>query len=102
MTEFRRDPLTHRWVITGFIESDQPEELVPTLRRDPPEHCHFCEGNEHFAPAETYAIRTNGSLANHPGWKVRVVPNRTTDLITTELQTDTRQNNDCFRKRFSD
>ncbi len=86
MTEFRRDPLTHRWVITGFIDSDRPEELIPTLKRNPPEHCHFCEGNEHFTPKETYAHRAEGSVPNRPGWDIRVVPNRTTDLRIRELQ----------------
>lgn len=84
MTEFRRDPLTHRWIVTGYALSDNPEELVPTLRK-PPETCPFCEGKEYLTPPENYAIRKNAN-PNGPGWDIRVVPNRATDLRIVELQ----------------
>ena len=83
MTEFRRDPLTHRWIITGFASSENPEELVPTLKKAP-ETCPFCEGKEYLTAPESYAIRKNGNY-NGPGWEIRVVPNRGTDLRIAEL-----------------
>ena len=36
----------------------------------------FSEGNEDRTPPEVYAIRSNGSGPNTPGWSVRVVPNK--------------------------
>lgn len=81
MTEFRRDPLVHRWVVTGFDQTDQFEK--PTVIEE--KECPFCEGHEQLTPAETYAIRKSGSAANGPGWEIRVVPNRGTDLRTGEL-----------------
>lgn len=87
MTEFRRDPLTHRWIVTGFAQSESPENLVSTFQKKTNEKdCPFCEGKEILTPAETYAIRKSGTHPNEPGWEVRVVPNRSTDLRTGELQ----------------
>ncbi|WP_345971779.1 UTP--glucose-1-phosphate uridylyltransferase [Sulfurimonas diazotrophicus] len=37
--------------------------------------CPFCEGNESLTPPEIFALRDEGSFANEPGWKTRVVPN---------------------------
>ncbi|MGH9174172.1 MAG: galactose-1-phosphate uridylyltransferase, partial [Vicinamibacterales bacterium] len=38
--------------------------------------CPFCEGQEAIAGRELLAWRDPGSMANGPGWHVRVVPNR--------------------------
>jgi UDPglucose--hexose-1-phosphate uridylyltransferase len=86
MTEFRRDPLIRRWVVTGFAKSERPEDLVPDPEKNAQDPCPFCEGNEYRTPPETYAVRKDGTPANSPGWSVRVVPNRGTDLRIVELQ----------------
>lgn len=59
-----------------------PLEHVEAHHR-PPRHrtseramCPFCPGNEHDTPAESYAIRVAGTAADHPGWSLRVVPNK--------------------------
>ncbi len=38
--------------------------------------CPFCYGREEKTPREIFAIRPEGSRANTPGWKVRVMPNK--------------------------
>lgn len=87
MTEFRRDPLLHRWVITGFKQTEKAEDFLSVLaKKEKPQECPFCEGKEFMTPPETYALRKAGTAANGPGWDVRVVPNRNSDLRTGELQ----------------
>lgn len=86
MTEFRRDPLIRRWVVTGFAKSDRREDLIPDPDKNRQGPCPFCEGNEYLTPPENYAVRKAGSAANGPGWDIRVVPNRGTDLHIVELQ----------------
>lgn len=86
MTEFRRDPLIRRWVVTGFAREDQPDDSLPSAKKDSKEACPFCEGSEFKTPPEAYAIRKDGSQPNGPGWEVRVVPNRATDMHVGELQ----------------
>ena len=86
MTEFRRDPLTRRWVITGLDQNNSPEDhLRSPLKKVPPKDCQFCEGREQMTPPETYAVRKDSTQANTPGWQIRVVPNRATDLHSGEL-----------------
>ena len=40
-----------------------------------PRFCPFCEGHESKTPPEVLAYR-NGSAPNHPGWSLRVIPNK--------------------------
>ena len=76
MGEFRKDPVSGRWVI---IASDRPskptdfhvEKTLPTGG-----FCPFCEGNEDKTPNEIAALRDAGSAPDRPGWRVRVVPNK--------------------------
>jgi len=72
MSEVRRDIVTDTWVII-----DTEETVVPKSPAEIPEigeKCPFCAGNEAQTPKEIYALR-DGSPANQPGWKIRVVPN---------------------------
>lgn len=85
MTEFRRDPLIGRWVVTGFSHGRNLQELIPTLNKNAQEVCPFCSGKEHLTPPETYAVRRRDSHPNKPGWEIRVIPNRATDLMMGEL-----------------
>ena len=77
--EFRRDPVTGRWVIVAPERSQRPMQLEGAEPRhrvgkeDRP--CPFCVGQERETPNEVYAIREPGTAADGPGWQLRVVPN---------------------------
>lgn len=76
MPEFRRDPITGRWVIIATDRARRPqdfsrEQVVIKGGR----FCPFCPGNEQKTPPEVLAYRTSGA-ANDPGWTLRVVPNK--------------------------
>jgi UDPglucose--hexose-1-phosphate uridylyltransferase len=76
LPEFRKDPVTGRWVIIATDRARRPadfsrEQVVPKGGR----FCPFCPGNEQKTPPEVLAYRQSGG-ANEPGWTVRVVPNK--------------------------
>ncbi len=78
--EYRRDPVTGRWVVIAPERASRPLGLADTkpharrnIERD---ECPFCEGHEHDTPHESYAVRTPGTAPNGPGWQLRVVPNK--------------------------
>lgn len=77
MPELRIDPLSgHRTIVAGERSRrpggeprcEPPEPIDPD--KDP-----FADGHEDRTPPELYALRPQGSLADSPGWQVRVVPN---------------------------
>ena len=74
MSEFRRDPMTGRWIIVadhkGTIEFTRENQ-----NRDRG-ICPFCPGNEAMTPPEIWAARPNGSPPNTDGWNLRIVPNK--------------------------
>lgn len=78
MPEYRRDPLTGRWVIVAEERASRPFQFDIELANGeaPHEHCVFCPGNEQLTPGEVDAFRSKGGIKDGPGWKVRVVPNR--------------------------
>lgn len=78
MPELRKDPITGRWVIIASERGKRPNDYRRTVeaRRTEPSACPFCPGNEGETPLEIFALRTDGSFANTPGWTVRAVPNR--------------------------
>lgn len=79
-SEYRRCPVTGRWVVVAPIRASRPL----TLDHAAPHHrdgnhaadCPFCEGREQETPHERFALRNPGSLANGPGWSLRVCPNK--------------------------
>ena len=76
MSEWRADPVTGRWVV---IADDEPLrrrdfDLDPVIPIDEA-YCPLCEGEEAVAGREVHAVR-NGTAADGPGWRLRVVPNR--------------------------
>ena len=75
MAEFRRDPITGRWVIIAAERAQRPRQLGAASDSSLPELCPFCAGNEALTPPEVWASRADGQ-ANRPGWRVRVVPNK--------------------------
>jgi UDPglucose--hexose-1-phosphate uridylyltransferase len=65
-----------RWVIIAPERRIRPEQMsLPTMLRQAGP-CVFCGGQEELDPHEIYAIRSNGSQQNAPGWQVRVLPNK--------------------------
>ena len=76
MSEFRKDALSGQWVIVAPERASRPTDFPVERRRKGRGFCPFCEGNEEKTPPELFALRDNGSAADRPGWRVRVVPNR--------------------------
>ncbi|HXN45232.1 MAG TPA: galactose-1-phosphate uridylyltransferase [Bryobacteraceae bacterium] len=76
MPEFRRDPVTGRWVIIATDRAHRPqdfsrEQVVIKGGR----FCPFCPGSETKTPPEVLAYRQSGG-PNEPGWTLRAVPNK--------------------------
>ncbi|HWR53492.1 MAG TPA: galactose-1-phosphate uridylyltransferase [Bryobacteraceae bacterium] len=76
MPEFRKDPVSGRWVIIATDRARRPadfsrEQVIIKGGR----FCPFCPGHEQKTPPEVLAYRQDGG-PNQPGWKVRVVPNK--------------------------
>ena len=63
MDELRKDPTRGHWIL-----------IRPKAKPAPPTDCPYCPGAEHLAGPEITAFRPEGSIANSPGWSVRVVP----------------------------
>jgi UDPglucose--hexose-1-phosphate uridylyltransferase len=77
MSELRRDPIVGRWVIVDDTNPKKPEDFqIEPHHYDDPTNCPFCYGNEHMTPPEIQSVRHEKTLANSPGWQVRVVPNK--------------------------
>src|SRR5690348_9254973 len=75
MPEFRKDPISGRWVIVAPKRWHRPRHYKKHNTAGSWPECPFCEGNEPMTPPEIYAKRTQ-TVANTPGWRVRVVPNK--------------------------
>ncbi len=77
MPELRKDPILGRWVIISSDRGKRPSDFtLPQDRRREGGFCPFDSGNEYTTPPEILAYRDNGTEANKPGWKLRVVPNK--------------------------
>jgi galactose-1-phosphate uridylyltransferase (family 1) len=75
-SELRKDPVIDRWVIISGLRNNRPHDFKVDSPKRESDFCPFCEGNEKKTPPEIYAIRREGTVANDPGWRVRVVPNK--------------------------
>jgi UDPglucose--hexose-1-phosphate uridylyltransferase len=74
VSEYRRDPVTGRWVVIG-TEPPRPADFQrEPVRPTPDPQCPLCEGHEAMTPPELWADRSAGG-PNGPGWRTRVVPN---------------------------
>jgi UDPglucose--hexose-1-phosphate uridylyltransferase len=73
--ELRIDPLSGLRTIIAPDRADRP--MQKPAHRDPPAAAAdpFAEGNESQTPPELYALRSEDSRANAPGWQVRVFEN---------------------------
>jgi len=77
VTEFRRDPITGRSVISVPGRSARPNDhavAAPSTPNEP--DCPFCEGNESRTPPEVAVAAPPGRRPNERGWYVRTIPNR--------------------------
>ncbi|MFN3966663.1 MAG: hypothetical protein ACK4JE_03070 [Endomicrobiia bacterium] len=81
MPQLRQNIAPKEWVIIATERAKRPEDFTKkekNIQEPLPEYspkCHFCPGNEQFAPVETFSIRKNNQ------WVVRVVPNKFPALI---------------------
>lgn len=75
MYEFRKDPITARWIIVFLDNIPEPSDfdILPIEKKA--ENCPFCWGSEKMTPPEIIANRKEGP-PDTPGWTVRVVPNK--------------------------
>jgi UDPglucose--hexose-1-phosphate uridylyltransferase len=76
MSELRKDPIIERWVVMAPERAQRPIELCEKAAEIDGQFDPFAEGNEISTPPEILACRSPGSIANGPGWRVRVVPNK--------------------------
>jgi len=77
MPEVRIDEITGHRVIVSEERAARPNDYSePTANKPIRPSCQFCGGNEAQTTSEVFAIRPAGSLANTPGWRVRVIPNK--------------------------
>jgi len=77
LPEFRRDPVTGRWVIISSERAKRPQDFIRERVTQKGGFCPFCPGNESKTPPEVLAYRPgNGTPPDSPGWTVRVVPNK--------------------------
>ncbi len=84
MPQLRQDPATKQWVIIATERARRPHDFSqphpPIVLPEYKEDCPFCPGNEKMTPRETMAYREKG-IANSPGWRVRVFPNKFPALV---------------------
>ncbi len=77
MPELRRDPVIGRWVIVAQERGKRPSDFATGEPLRPrATFCPFCPGSEFATPHEILSHRPPGTAPNHPGWSVRVVPNK--------------------------
>ncbi|MCX6355262.1 MAG: galactose-1-phosphate uridylyltransferase [Candidatus Aureabacteria bacterium] len=76
MPELRKDPILGRWVIISTERAQRPKDFFTSPEKSDAKNCPFCGGREGMTPPEIFAVRSNGSRPNSPGWEVRVVPNK--------------------------
>lgn len=76
MSEFRRDPLTGRWVIVATERSVRPSDFHTVTTVQDGGFCPFCPGHEEATPSEILALRDVGTQRDRAGWRVRVFPNK--------------------------
>lgn len=76
MSELRKNHITTGWNIIASERGKRPNDYRRQPDKKEESDCPFCEGHEQETPLEVFALRTDGSQPNKPGWRVRVVPNK--------------------------
>jgi UDPglucose--hexose-1-phosphate uridylyltransferase len=86
VSEYRRDPVTGRWVVIG-TEPPRPSDFHRRpVRPMPDPQCPLCEGHEAMTPQELWVDRLHGG-PNGPGWRTRVIPNQS-PMVRVETPLD--------------
>ncbi len=80
MPELRKDPIVGRWVIIATERARRPADLKGPTNQPSQDYCPFCEGHEDKTPPEIIAYRDRNTRPNTPGWRVRVVANKSPAL----------------------
>jgi UDPglucose--hexose-1-phosphate uridylyltransferase len=76
LPEFRKDPVTGRWVIIATDRARRPSDFSrEQVVIKGGGYCPFCPGHEEKTPPEILAYRQSGG-PNEPGWTLRVIPNK--------------------------
>lgn len=76
MPQFRKDPITGRWVIVT-VEDPRDASRYPAERHERSSRaCPFCPGNEAMTPPEIAAYGRKSGGKNSSDWMVRVIPNK--------------------------
>jgi UDPglucose--hexose-1-phosphate uridylyltransferase len=77
LPEIRVDPLTGLRAIVATGRTARPGGELTVAPAEPIDAATdpFVEGHEDLTTPEVYALRPDGSAADGPGWRVRVVPN---------------------------
>lgn len=75
MTQFRRDPVSGRWVIIAAERSRRPRQLN-AIGEPNESRCPFCAGHETDTPPAVLLHGRNGPTDSERDWQVRVVPNK--------------------------
>ncbi|MCB0262346.1 MAG: galactose-1-phosphate uridylyltransferase [Calditrichaeota bacterium] len=94
MPEFRKDPISGRWVIISTDRGSRPSEFLTHIQHNPNQDSPFSPGNEAQTPPEVLAFRLPETLPDTPGWSLRVVPNKypaihtNGDTKTGDMQSD--------------
>lgn len=78
MSEFRKDPVSRRWVIFSPERSYRPNDFKNDERKDKSnEYCPFCSGNEKKSGNEILVYsKIPNREPNTPGWWIRVLENK--------------------------
>ncbi|MGM0487975.1 MAG: galactose-1-phosphate uridylyltransferase, partial [Planctomycetota bacterium] len=78
MWQFRKDPLSDRWVVCAEGRDERPNEYPGNGGRRTSSRCPFCAGHEEDTPPQIAAYGTEmpAGAGRPPDWLVRVVPNK--------------------------
>lgn len=78
MCQFRKDPLSDRWVVYAAGRDERPNEYEVNEARCKRTSCPFCAGHEQETPPHIAVYRSGKTAveANGRDWLVRVVPNK--------------------------
>jgi UDPglucose--hexose-1-phosphate uridylyltransferase len=76
MQQFRKDPVSGRWVIISAERAQRPQHHAVRESSANTGPCPFCAGNEAMTPPPVLVYQDEEAPAGKSLWKVRVVPNK--------------------------
>ena len=87
MPQYRKDPLTGRWVVVAEERASRPNQFdIEGVSADDITFCPFCANNEDQTPAELDRIENSDS----GGWAARAVPNKYAAVLRSDEFRDSR------------